>query len=85
MPEGRVVIRRILRLLGPASGEGEAGDIVVGDFAEEIGGKRKGLVERIVNDHATIAYGKDHRAILPISILRKVKRGGDDLDRRKAR
>lgn len=75
------MIRRIRKLLSAPDAQNEPGDVVVGDFAEEIGGRRKGIVEHIANGHATIAYGKDHRAVLPVNLLRKVKRGGDDLDR----
>jgi len=76
------MIRRILNLITSSSFDPEPGDIVPGDLARKIPAGRVGLVESVKGDTAVIAYGKDSRSILPVSILRKVRRDGDELDKR---
>jgi hypothetical protein len=57
-------------------------DLEVGDFVRRLGGRGVGLVEGIADGHATVAWGKDRRDILPVACFRRVRASGHALDRR---
>lgn len=73
------MIKRLRNILsGP-----EPDDLVPGDFVRRVGFKGAGLVESVKDDHAVIAWSKDRRDILPLSVLRRVKQRGSSFDRMK--
>lgn len=57
-------------------------DVEVGDLVRQIGVRGVGVVEGIANGHATVAWDKDRRDILPLAAIRKVPPKGHDFDRR---
>lgn len=73
------MIRRLHRLLnGP-----EPDDIVVGDFVRNGWTGPVGLVESINGDHATVAWDRDRRDILPLTALRRAPQRGSRYDSRR--
>lgn len=73
-------MRRLLRPFFKGAVPTEPGDLEIGCFAQEVWGGHVGLVESISTPKhkddqivAVIAYGKDQRAILPASTLRRVR------------
>lgn len=71
------MIGRALRnlLSGP-----EPDDIIVGDFVRAGGRGPVGLVESINGDHATVAWDRDRRDILPLATLRRAPQRGAAYD-----
>jgi len=57
-------------------------DLLPGDFVKRIGQRGTGLVESIGDGHATVAWNRDRRDILPFAALRRVKSRGEHLDSR---
>ena len=57
-------------------------DLLPGDFVKRIGQRGTGMVESIADGHATVAWGRDRRDILPFAALRRVKSRGEHLDSR---
>lgn len=74
------MIRRVRRLLRAP----EPDDIIVGDFVTR-GFGPSGIVESIEGDHATIAFDKDQRDILPLACLNRVPQRGSSFDSRRGR
>lgn len=62
----------------------EPEDLLPGDLVRRIGGKGVGMVESVDGDHATIAWGRGRRDILPLTCLRRVDQRGSSFDRRQA-
>lgn len=60
----------------------EPEDIIPGDLVRRIGGRGVGMVESVDDDHATVAWGKGRRDILPLTSLRRVEQRGSSFDRR---
>ena len=59
-------------------------DLQVGDFVRRLGSRGVGLVESVDDGHATVAWGRDRRDILPLACYRRVRAAGHALDRRTA-
>lgn len=55
-------------------------DVVVGDFVRAAGIRGVALVENVHATHATIAYSRDNRYVLPLVVLRRVKECGAGFD-----
>lgn len=69
--------RRLLRVRNP-----EPEEFLPGDFVRRIGLAGTGVVESVNGDHATVAWDKDRRDILPFACLTRVEPRGSSLDRR---
>lgn len=52
-----------------------------GELVRVDGIKGVGFLESIDGDHATVAYG-DHKHIIPLIAVRRIKQRGSNLDRR---
>lgn len=59
-------------------------DLQVGDFVRRLGSRGVGIIEDIGDGHATVAWGKDRRDVLPFACFRRVRAVGHALDRRAA-
>lgn len=57
-------------------------DLQVGDFVRRLGSRGVGIIEDVADGHATVAWAKDRRDILPIACFRRVRAVGHALDRR---
>jgi hypothetical protein len=60
------------------------GDLQVGDFVRRLGARGVGIVEDVSEGHATVAWSKDRRDVLPLACFRRVRAVGHALDRRSA-
>lgn len=74
------MIGRFRRLLASKT----VADLAPGDFARQLGSRAVGLVEAVSDGHATIAWDRDRRDILPLAVLRRVPASGHKLDSRSA-
>jgi hypothetical protein len=57
-------------------------DLTAGDFVRLKGHRGVGLVERIDNDWAKVAWKNTEPTYHPLVSLRRVRAGGSDFDRR---